>query len=168
MELLVTLVVVGVLVTAAIPGFSSLFASRSMASATSALASDYRLARSAAVQRVAPVTICQSTSGSQCVTTTVGWQGGWIVYTDANGDGSVDSGTDTVLRVQNALTGISSISNATTSSTKISATFRGNGLAVAVNDSLVITPSYSPAGTRLLCVSSQGRVALRSKGDNSC
>jgi type IV fimbrial biogenesis protein FimT len=60
------------------------------------------LARSEAVKRGRPVTVCRSTDGASCSGSGVNWETGWIVFTDANGDGVVDAG-DGILRVFDAL-----------------------------------------------------------------
>lgn len=167
--MLVVLAIVAILATFAAPSFGQLFARRAVIAAASTLASDYRYARSEAIKLSGYVTVCRSTDGTSCATTAGSWHTGWLVFADNDGNGTLDSGTDEILRVQQELLGISSLANPTLSSTLIKATFRPNGLGIAINDSLVVTPSTSSTGlTRLLCISSQGRMALRDEGTNSC
>lgn len=47
-------------------------------------------------------------------------------------------------------------------------TFRPNGIAVAAAGNLVVASSATPSHTRLLCISMQGRVAMRAEGDLTC
>ncbi len=62
---------------------------------------DLQLARSEAIKRVAQVTLCKSSDGAACSTTS-NWQSGWIVFVDSNGNESVDSG-ETIIKVHQAL-----------------------------------------------------------------
>lgn len=59
-----------------------------------------QLARSEAVKRNLPVSVCRSSNGSSC---TGNWTDGWIVFSNADGDHAVDAGTDEVIRVYESL-----------------------------------------------------------------
>ncbi len=169
-EMLVVVALVAILASLAAPGFNSMIASRSVASAASAMADDYRFARSEAIKRGGYVTLCRSLDAAACTTDVGSWHTGWLVFSDYNGNGALDAGSDTVLRVQQSVSGVSALAHPTVSSTPVKATFRPNGLGVAINTSWVVTPINSSAtnSTRLLCVSTNGRVALRDAGDSSC
>lgn len=54
------------------------------------------LTRSEAVKRNLPVSVCQSSDGTSC---SGNWEDGWIVFTNADGDNTVDTGVDQVIRV---------------------------------------------------------------------
>jgi type IV fimbrial biogenesis protein FimT len=166
-ELLVVVALVAVLVSLAVPGFSQFLSKRSVQSAASALASDYRFARSEAIKRSGYVTTCRSSDGTSCTAGVGSWHDGWIVFADQNADSVVDAGDD-ILRVQQAVQGISAMQSLTAASTRRFATFRPNGIAVGVAGNLVITPSVASTNTRLLCISNQGRVAIRPAGAASC
>lgn len=166
-ELMITVGLAAVLLSFAVPGMSQFLAKRSVESAASALASDYRFARSEAVKRTAVVTICRSSNGAACAGDAGSWHVGWIVFVDSDNDGAVDAGED-ILRVQQALGGIQSMSNVVEANTIHTARFRPNGIALPVSDGLVITPSVATASTRLLCVSNQGRVSIRDQGVTAC
>lgn len=168
-ELLVAVGLMAVLMALAVPGLSQFLAKRSVESVASAIATDYRFARSEAIKRSSDVTICTSTDGTSCVSAAGSWHTGWIVFADPNKNGSVDAGED-VLRVQQAVTGIVSVANATLANTRHTVRFLPNGIAFPVNDGLIITPSATTAtsNTRLLCISNQGRVSLRKQGDTAC
>jgi type IV fimbrial biogenesis protein FimT len=166
-ELLIVVALSAILMTLAVPGFSQFLAKRSVQSAASALASDYRFARSEAIKRSAYVTACRSTNGTSCAAAVGSWHSGWIVFSDLNADAVVDSDED-VLRVQQAIQGISSMQSLTPSNTRRFITFRPNGVAVAVAGNLVITPSVASSNTRLLCISMQGRVSVRPEGSLGC
>lgn len=58
------------------------------------------LARSEAVKRNQPVSICRSADGASC---DGNWQDGWIVFTNLDADNTFDNGTDSVIRVYEGL-----------------------------------------------------------------
>lgn len=95
-ELMVTLAVLGILLTVAVPNFQTFVMNGRMASQTNDLITALNLARSEAVKRAANVTVCASSDGASC---TGGWAAGWIVR-DAAG---------TPIRVQQALGGGSTL-----------------------------------------------------------
>lgn len=96
-ELMVTLAVALVLLLIAAPMFSSFVASNTLTTASNLLASHMHLARSEAVKRGTPVTLCPSGDGATCAGTTQ-WSLGWLVFVDAGTPGQVDAG-DTLLAI---------------------------------------------------------------------
>ena len=101
-ELMVTLALVAILVTIGIPGFSNIIRDNRLVTGTNDLVTSMSLARSEAIRRGVPVTVCASNTGTDC--TASAWNQGWIVFTDQGTADTVD-GTDTILRVQQALAG---------------------------------------------------------------
>lgn len=101
-ELVVVMALVALLVTIGIPGFNNVIRDNRLITGTNELVASMALARSEAVKRGIPVTVCASTDGAAC--TASNWEQGWIVFTDQGVAGTVD-GDDTMLRVQNALAG---------------------------------------------------------------
>lgn len=95
-ELLVTLSVAGVLVSAAIPSFRDYVASSRLSSGTNLLATHLNAARSEAVTRSMPVAVCASADQATCSDST-DWSSGWIVFTDATGEPGVFDGDDELL-----------------------------------------------------------------------
>ena len=100
-ELIVTLVVAGILMALATPSFFNTLMTSRITTNTNTLVATLSFARSEAVKRGIPVSICASNDGTSCTGAT-NWQNGWIVFTDNAIAGTVDVG-DTVLRVQQAL-----------------------------------------------------------------
>lgn len=169
-ELLVTLTIVGVLVSLAVPGFTSFLAKRAIAASLSDLASDFRLARSEALRRGRTVSICRSSNGTSCATSG-SWSLGWIVFIDPNPSSPPSVGTgDEVIRVQGAPTGIASILGAAGADPTTGVTFQSTGWARAAGATLVFTPTFSGSSgsTRLFCISNQGRPSVRPEGTTAC
>ena len=104
MELMITLVIATLLFTVAIPSFNGLIKKNRIATYTNNLVTSLALARSEAVKRGRQVSLCASNNRTNCTNTS--FQQGWIVFTDQNTAGTVD-GTDTILRVQEAVPGLS-------------------------------------------------------------
>jgi len=102
-ELLVTLAVAAVLLTLAVPSFGTLIRDNRLAASANAFATAVALARSEALKRAAVVTVCKSADGQSC-TGAGGWEQGWLVFVDDDGDGRRQGG-ETLLAVQGALKG---------------------------------------------------------------
>lgn len=99
-ELLITLAVLSVTLSLALPSFATLMRDTRLTAATGDLHAAIFYTRSEAIKRSRRVTICTSGDGQFCATG-VGWHAGWIVFEDANGDGLRDMG-ETLLRVGQA------------------------------------------------------------------
>ncbi len=100
LEMLTVLGIVAILGSIAIPSFKYVTTSNRIATEVNGLLGDMQYARSEAIKEGLSITVCQSTNGTNC-TGSASWHGGWIVFTDSNGNGTVDAG-EKVLRVQNA------------------------------------------------------------------
>ena len=84
-ELMVTLVIVGILVVAGGPMLTSTLQGGQLVASTNELVSAIHISRSEAVKLNRKVTICVSDDGATCLDSKK-WQEGWIVFVDANGD----------------------------------------------------------------------------------
>lgn len=79
-ELMVTLVILGIITGVAIPQFSQLFSRKNIGSISKTLEQSFRLARTEAVVRGVPVSIQPSEASGN-------WADGWeIVFTNSDGD----------------------------------------------------------------------------------
>ncbi|HVT32094.1 MAG TPA: GspH/FimT family pseudopilin [Rhodanobacteraceae bacterium] len=98
-ELLVTIVIVAVLAAIALPNFGSSLRNNRMTNETNDLVSAINMARTEAVTRGAPVSICASSDGTSCTQTATSWAEGWIVFVDYGDAGVVAAGDgDAILR----------------------------------------------------------------------
>ena len=96
-ELMVTIMIVAVLLAIAVPSFRQFSRNNSVTAAQNDLVTALNMARSEALRRNRPVSVCASTDGATCGTATQ-WGSGWIAFTDTGTAGTVD-GTDAVLQV---------------------------------------------------------------------
>lgn len=95
-ELLVTSVVAAILLAIAIPSFSDLIERNQATTAVNDLMGDVMAARSEAIKRDNSVTLCRSNNESTCSGT---WGDGWILFSDPDGDATVDAG-EQIIRVK--------------------------------------------------------------------
>jgi type IV fimbrial biogenesis protein FimT len=99
-ELLVTVAVVIILLTLAVPQLQQYSLNNRLVAQVNQLAGQLALARSEAVKRGTPITVCGSTDQASCDTSN--WEDGSLVFIDANNDGVVDAG-ETVLNLTEPL-----------------------------------------------------------------
>lgn len=102
-EMMMALAVGAILLTIGIPSFRYVTNSNRIAAEINGLLGDMQFARSEAVKEGLPVTVCVSAGGAVCDGTTT-WQNGWIVFSDLNGNATVDAG-DVILRIQKPFSG---------------------------------------------------------------
>lgn len=104
-ELIVTLLVLGILAAVAVPNVIGLISSNRISTETNTIASALSLSRSEAIKRNVTVTLCSSADGATCSGAGgCGWENGWLVFTDFDnagaGNGQVDAGSgDVILKV---------------------------------------------------------------------
>ena len=106
-ELMIVVGVLGILIAVGLPSLQDTISRISTNTQAKTLVSSLNFARSEAIKRGALVSICSSSSGTDCAANS--WADGWIVFVDNNSDangaaGSVDAG-DEVLRVYQGLGG---------------------------------------------------------------
>lgn len=102
-ELMVTLAVAAILLTMAVPSFRTTIQNNRLIAEANDFVTALHLARSEAIKRNTPVTMCKSADGTAC-TTAGAWEQGWIVFVDGNNNTSHDAGED-ILRVRGAAGG---------------------------------------------------------------
>ena len=103
-ELIVTIVIVAVLAAIALPSFGPQLRGNRVTNESNDLLSAINMARTEAVSRAAPVSVCASTDGATCAGTATSWGQGWIVFVDYGDAGDVGTGDgDSVLRIWQAV-----------------------------------------------------------------
>ncbi len=86
-ELLITMLVIGVVLTVGIPSFSDFTQNSRITSTANDLHSSFQLARSEAARSKSPVTICASVNSMGAATCGgATFDDGWIIFVDLNGD----------------------------------------------------------------------------------
>jgi|GEM_PF-1472577 len=99
-EMLVTVAIIAILASMAVPSFVSTIAHYRLSSENSDLLLDLMAARSEALRLGATVSVCPSSNGTQCSGSN--WGSGRIVFVDGGTAGTVDA-NDTILKVSPAI-----------------------------------------------------------------
>lgn len=119
-ELMITLGIIAIVLSTAVPGISSMIRDNALAKQLNTVITDIHYARAEAVKRDVRVILCRSASPNatspSCGGTTKVWETGYIVFADdGNNTNSIyNAGTDTLLiRGQPAMSGIKMRTNST-------------------------------------------------------
>jgi type IV fimbrial biogenesis protein FimT len=103
-ELLITVLIVGVILTFAVPNMQDFARNSRMTSTANDLHAAFHLARSESSRAKTNITVCAS-ANSMTATANCGgtWDQGYIVFVDTDGDINRSGATETVLRAQGAI-----------------------------------------------------------------
>lgn len=111
LELMVTVAVLAITVTIALPSFTSTIQNNRLSTQANQFIAALQLTRSSAISRNQRITLCKSSDGSSC-TTNGDWTQGWIIFVDNNSDATLDIGEE-LLRVQTSLDGNTTLNGET-------------------------------------------------------
>ncbi|MEO8019278.1 MAG: GspH/FimT family pseudopilin [Pseudomonadota bacterium] len=90
LELMITVTVLGILLGLAVPSFREAIRNNRIVAQNNEFITALTYARSEAIRRSDTVSICSSTNGTSCSTTT-NWSTGWITFVDPNADGLLNN-----------------------------------------------------------------------------
>lgn len=153
-ELLVTIAVLAVLLTVAVPSFTEATLGSRLRSSANNLVASATLARSEAIKRNAVITLCVSITGTSCATTG-GWEQGWIVLNGA-----------TVLHYQQAAPASLKITNAASAT---SLTFQPTGVGATQSSFTVCQAIPRPGGQeRIVTISATGYASVKKQTLGVC
>ncbi|MBC5768247.1 GspH/FimT family pseudopilin [Ramlibacter albus] len=130
-ELLVVVAVLGILGAIGLPSFKSAYLTNKLAGYSNDFVSAAQFARSEAIKRNFPVTLCASSDGATCTSSPTSWQPGWIVRcpTDSTGTSCVSGGTSTlVLLKHEAVSSSFGFTTTTPTTSGYSINFPANGV----------------------------------------
>lgn len=173
-ELLVVISIAAILTAVATPTLKNLVAGRAAMAGADELATALRSARSEAVKRGQPVSVCASADPNaatpSCASSDAApWKSGWIMFADRENNGSIGA-NDIVVKVNVPSTRIKTLVE---DSNKNYLSFQANGLAGNGSARFLVTPDL-PASSgdyankvRTVCVSVAGRVSIQT-GDVAC
>ena len=152
-ELMITLVVLAVLVSVAMPAFGSLIGATNVRNARSSLSASLAEARITAVTKSRHVVVCPSLDQLTC-TGDIHWENGWIVFLDGNRDAQrqADEIVTSVAQPQGAGTTIISTRGRTR------AVYRPDGSATGTNLTLTFCDAKASTPPSVLVINNAGRV----------
>jgi type IV fimbrial biogenesis protein FimT len=99
-EAVVVMAITALLVTIGLPAFRDTLSRTRAISVMHLVSTDLAVARTAAIQRRAPIVVCPRDPTDQCHAA-ADWSLGWLVFLDPDGNRQPDAAGD-ILRVQNA------------------------------------------------------------------
>ena len=167
-EIMIAIGIVAILVKIAAPSFTNLVQSSAMTSTVNSFLSDLRFSRSEAIRRGGGVVMCRSDNPEDAAPTcgtgsTVGWESGWIIFHDVNGDAAKDS-TETLLRAQGRITAVNTITESG-AATKFQFTATGQlRLSSLTSIQFGSNPPFANTAQRTVCVSVGGRGRINGDG----
>jgi len=104
---MITVAIAAILVILGIPAFNSTIKQNRLATQVNEIVTMFNLARSEAVKRGNTVSVCTTSDQASCDDDAT-WAQGAIIFSDLNGDGSVDD-DDVIIRVTDAMSGNSTV-----------------------------------------------------------
>ena len=161
-ELLVTVAMIAIVLTLGVPAFRDTVRNNVLTANINDFIATLNFARSEAVKRGISVTVRKTSTSSS-----VGWEGGWEVFSDNNADGTKDT-TDQVIRVHEPLKSNLTLRGNNNFINRI--TYKPSGESNTFGSFALCDTSVSGNPTkrtaRLLAVSILGRVSLTADSDN--
>lgn len=189
-ELMVTVAVAVILLGVAVPSFQGVIRTNRIAAQTNELVAALNLARSEAITRGTTMTLCRSDdpdkpirndtnprTGPSCSTAAgTGWQNGWLLFVDEDGDGTLDA-TEVRLKVGQPRTGtgiqVDGGGDATDTrdgnfDLRVSYLPSGVSRGSLVDAAGVLSVCSPPDKRRRLVISNTGRIRIERPGDAPC
>lgn len=157
LELLITLAVASLLLSAGVPGFRNVILDNRLASEANEFVTAVNLARSAAVRYQRNATVCASTNFDAAVPTCAAgtdWSNGWIVWVDKDRDSATDA--NEIVIVNGPLSG----STTFTSTAASGFTYDALGFGVTAGDALTMCDNRSGETGRVISVNNVGRTSV--------
>jgi len=99
-ELMITVAILAIVVMIGVPSFADVIKKNQIKASLQGFSTALKYARSEGVKQSSSVTICASSDQATC---TGNWNQGWVVFKDVDSAGDFDAGTDTLLRVHDAI-----------------------------------------------------------------
>lgn len=152
-ELMVTLSVLGILLTIAVPNYITFIQNARLTGQANDLVTSLNYARSEAIKRGVRVSVCSRLSDTACMGAGVlNWDTGWLVFLNPNNDAVVDPG-DTVLQVRSPLEN----GNTLRTNNVQRVTYQNSGFSANM-DTFRLCDTRGIASGRAIVVNMQGRV----------
>ena len=160
LELIVTMAIIAILLTTAVPAFKNYGWNLRMKTAVEQLQTDLNLARGRAVSHNIQTIICPATDSSDCSGQST-WQNGWIVFTDLNADRRKQEG-EPLQKQAGAMAMLDIRSSASRSYLR----FYPNGSAPGSNMTILFCDKRGSAHASTITVSNSGRIRIQANGSD--
>ena len=159
LELVITVALVAIVMAIGVPSMTNFIKNDRLTTQINTLVGHLAYARSEAVLKIQPVIVCASSNMSSCSSNN--WADGWIVFVDTDLNSDFSAG-ETMLRVQQPLTGGNTLINSTGSIV----TYDSRGFAPNSSGSFALCDDRGATHIKSITISNTGRV--RQGGSSSC
>jgi type IV fimbrial biogenesis protein FimT len=149
-ELLAVIAIAAILLTIAIPSFQESMRANRVATTGNELLASLSLARSEGIRSTRGGGVCTSTNGTSCGGN---WNNGWLVWTDSNGNGALNTG-ETVVRYSQAKARLALTSAVTTIA------FDSRGRIIGGAQQIQLSPEGATAPIRCLRIAVTGQTRV--------
>ena len=165
-ELMIAVSIIGVLLALGSPSLKRTLQDNRMAVLHNELLVGLSFARNTAINKGSSATLCKANStASACAATSETWENGWIVFSDKNNDGSIDTG-ETILSIQNDLSQDITMHYSKNSSR---VTYSGKGYAIGYSGKFTFCDARGDDAKKGMVVSNNGRVRVAVRDElNTC
>ncbi len=151
-ELMIAIAVAAIVLTLGVPGFERVMERNQLTAHINELVSTLRFARSEAIRRNSDITVCHSNDGATC--SGVGYEDGWIIFFDSNGDGDYADAGEELIRVNEGLP------NNYTMRTNNLSSFSYNAKGGAPQGRVVLCKNNLTTKARAIFINKSGRTRL--------
>lgn len=103
MELVIVLAIGAFLVAMAVPAYRGQIDNSRLSAAASDFLSSMMLAKAESIGRTDNITLCISNVNADNCLTSGGWEQGWLIFIDLDGDGEFDVGDDEIIQIHRSL-----------------------------------------------------------------
>jgi len=158
LEMLVTMGIVGILMTFALPGMNTFIKNNRLTTQINSLVSHLQYARSLAIKKHRQIIVCASSDGTTC---SGSWNDGWIVFNDDDGSGDI-TGNEAIKQVRDSLQGATTLG----SSNGTVITFDTRGFAPNSAVTFSLCDDRGAAHGKAISISNTGRI--RNGGTVTC
>jgi type IV fimbrial biogenesis protein FimT len=169
-ELMTVITIVAVLMALGVPSYQYVTNTNRISGEVNGLLGDMQYARSEAIKEGQTVTVCassNSTATPPACSGSTSWQNGWIVFSDPNGNQTVDV-NETVIHVQRPFAlGDTFVANLNVSSV----TFNREGFALGIPNTVTITlhaATPNASSTRCVQLTKVGQLSTEAAGTGAC
>jgi len=159
-ELVITLAIVGILTSLAVPAFSGIRAKNAMAASVNLFLTQLHLARSTAVTRERRITLCPASNRNECNNDHRAWKNGYLIFQDDNKNRKRDPGEQIISYEEKANAAVKIVSS---SRFRNRISFLALGRAWFSNTTVRFCHAEYPELNRAIIVSNNGRVRTRKK-----
>jgi len=162
-ELMVAIFISAIVLTMAVPSFTATVQNNRVTAQVNDFVSTLNLARSEAIKRGARVTVCKSADGSSCDASSTGWEQGWIVFVDSDGDETHDGG-ETILLTSEGLSEGTTLRGAPSADVNKYVSYRSSGkttfpVSGGIVALILCDPRNDDSVTKAITVAPTGRVS---------